>query len=69
MEFIQKLKLMTLNNLKMIETFEEYYLNILLSTIDERIIEIEDECKTSSEKKIAYKTLLEQISKQHNYGK
>lgn len=46
-------------------TCEQYYLNILLSTIDQRIILIEDECKTSSEKKIAYKTLLEQISKQH----
>ncbi len=53
-------------------TSEQYYLNILLSTIDQRIILIEDECKTSSEKKIAYKTLLEQISKQHkklNYEK
>ena len=49
----------------MIETFEQYYLKILLSTIDERIIEIEKRCKTSSEKKIAYKTLLEQISKQY----
>jgi len=49
----------------MIETFEQYYLNILLSTIDERIIEIEKRCKTSSEKKTAYKTLLEQISKQY----
>ncbi len=46
-------------------TSEQYYLNILLSTIDQRIILIEDECKTLSEKKIAYKTLLEQISKQH----
>lgn len=62
---IQKLKLMTLNKLKMDNTSEQYYLNILLSTIDQRIILIEDECKTSSEKKIAYKTLLEQISKQH----
>lgn len=69
MEFIQKLKLMTLNKIKMDNTFEQYYLNILLSTIDERIIKIEDECKTSSEKKIAYKTILEQISKQYNYGK
>jgi len=66
---IQKLKLMTLNKIKMDNTFEQYYLNILLSTIDERIIKIEDECKTSSEKKIAYKTILEQISKQYNYGK
>ena len=65
MASIQKLKLMTLNKIKMDNTFEQYYLNILLSTIDERIIKIEDECKTSSEKKIAYKTLLEQISKQH----
>ena len=65
MEFIQKLKLMTLNKIKMDNTSEQYYLNILLSTIDQRIILIEDECKTSSEKKIAYKTLLEQISKQH----
>jgi len=62
---IQKLKLMTLNKIKMDNTCEQYYLNILLSTIDQRIILIEDECKTSSEKKIAYKTLLEQISKQH----
>ena len=62
---IQKLKLMTLNKIKMDNTSEQYYLNILLSTIDQRIILIEDECKTSSEKKIAYKTLLEQISKQH----
>ena len=69
MEFIQKLKLMTLNKIKMDNTFEQYSLNILLSTIDERIIKIEDECKTSSEKKIAYKTILEQISKQYNYGK
>ena len=69
MASIQKLKLMTLNKLKMDNTFEQYYLNILLSTIDERIIKIEDECKTSSEKKIAYKTILEQISKQYNYGK
>jgi len=60
---------MTLNKIKMDNTFEQYYLNILLSTIDERIIKIEDECKTSSEKKIAYKTILEQISKQYNYGK
>jgi len=66
---IQKLKLMTLNKIKMDNTFEQYYLNILLSTIDERIIKIEDECKTSIEKKIAYKTILEQISKQYNYGK
>ena len=66
---IQMLKLMPLNKLKMDNTFEQYYLNILLSTIDERIIKIEDECKTSSEKKIAYKTILEQISKQYNYGK
>jgi len=66
---IQKLKLMTLNKIKMDNTFEQYYLNILLSTIDERIIKIEDECKTSSEKKIAYKTILEQISKQYNYEK
>jgi len=65
MVFTQTLKQTPLNKLKMIETFEEYYLNILLSTIDERIIEIEERCKTSSEKKIAYKTLLEQISKQH----
>jgi len=69
MASIQKLKLMTLNKIKMDNTFEQYYLNILLSTIDERIIKIEDECKTSSEKKIAYKTILEQISKQYNYGK
>ena len=65
MVFTQMLKLMPLNKLKMDNTCEQYYLNILLSTIDERIIKIEDECKTSSEKKIAYKTLLEQISKQH----
>ena len=69
MEFIQKLKLMTLNKIKMDNTSEQYYLNILLSTIDERIILIEAGYKTSSEKKIAYKTLLEQISKQYNYGK
>lgn len=50
-------------------TSEQYYLNILLSTIDERIILIEAGYKTSSEKKIAYKTILEQISKQYNYGK
>ena len=65
MVFTQMLKLMPLNKLKMDNTSEQYYLNILLSTIDQRIILIEDECKTSSEKKIAYKTLLEQISKQH----
>lgn len=65
MVYIQKLKLMTLNKIKMDNTCDQYYLNILLSTIDQRIILIEDECKTSSEKKIAYKTLLEQISKQH----
>lgn len=65
MVFTQMLKLMPLNKLKMDNTCEQYYLNILLSTIDERIILIEAGCKTSSEKKIAYKTLLEQISKQH----
>tara|TARA_R110002020_G_scaffold269583_1_gene484883 strand:+ start:188 stop:349 length:162 start_codon:yes stop_codon:yes gene_type:complete len=41
----------------------KYYLDILLSNIDERIIEIESKYKSSSEKQIAYKTILEQISK------
>lgn len=63
MVFTQTLKQTPLNKLKMDNTSEKYYLNILLSTIDQRIILIEDECKTSSEKKIAYKTILEQISK------
>jgi len=63
MVFTQTLKQMRLNKLKMGKSANKYYLDILLSNIDERIIEIESKYKSSSEKQIAYKTILEQISK------
>jgi len=63
MVYIQTLKQMPLNKLKMGKSANKYYLDILLSNIDERIIEIESKYKSSSEKQIAYKTILEQISK------
>ena len=63
MVFTQMLKQTHLNKLKMGKSANKYYLDILLSNIDERIIEIESKYKSSSEKQIAYKTILEQISK------
>jgi len=63
MVYIQMLKQTPLNKLKMGKSANKYYLDILLSNIDERIIEIESKYKSSSEKQIAYKTILEQISK------
>jgi hypothetical protein len=63
MVFTQTLKQTPLNKLKMGKSANKYYLDILLSNIDERIIEIESKYKSSSEKQIAYKTILEQISK------
>lgn len=46
-----------------------YFLNVMLSTINKRMLEIEEAYKDEARKCIAYKTMLEQISEQYNKSK
>ena len=44
----------------------KYFLNVLLSTINKRMLEVEENYKDERSKYIAYKLILEQISEQYN---
>ena len=44
----------------------KYFLNVLLSNIQKRIIEVETSNEKAQEKVIRYRTILEQISEQYN---
>ena len=44
----------------------KYFLNVMLSNINKRIIEIETSKAKAEEKVIRYRTILEQISEQYN---
>ena len=44
----------------------KYFLNVMLSNINKRIIEIETSKAKAEEKVIRYITILEQISEQYN---
>ena len=46
-----------------------YFLNVLLSNIRKRIVEIETSTAKAEEKLIRYKTILEQVSEQYNKSK
>tara|TARA_R110002020_G_scaffold158216_6_gene341301 strand:- start:625 stop:819 length:195 start_codon:yes stop_codon:yes gene_type:complete len=46
-----------------------YFLNVMLSTINKRMLEVEEAYKDEASKYIAYKTMLEQISEQYNKSK
>jgi len=46
-------------------TGNKYFLNVLLSTIDERLKDIEIEYQNPNEKYVALRTILEQITEQY----
>jgi hypothetical protein len=48
---------------------DNYFLNVLLSTIDERLKDIEIEYQNPNEKYVALRTILEQISEQYKTNK
>ena len=47
----------------------KYFLNVMLSTINKRMLDVEEAYKDEASKYIAYKTMLEQISEQYNKSK
>ena len=65
MAFIQMLKPMHLKRETMNNTGNKYFLNVLLSTIEERLKDIEIEYQNPNEKYIALRTILEQIAEQY----
>ena len=44
----------------------KYFLNVILSNIQKRIVEIETSTAKAEDKVIRYRTILEQISEQYN---
>ena len=50
-------------------TGNKYFLNVLLSTIEERLKDIEIEYQHPNEKYIALRTILEQIAEQYKKSK
>ena len=44
----------------------KYFLNLMLSTINKRMLEVEEAYKDERSKYIAYKTMLEHISELYN---
>jgi len=44
----------------------KYFLNVMLSTINKRMLEVEETYKDERSKYIAYKTMLEDISEKYN---
>ncbi len=66
MVFIQTLKQTHLNDKIMSKEGHKYFLNVMLSNINKRIIEIETSKAKAEEKVIRYRTILEQISEQYN---
>ena len=65
MVFILMLRQTHLKNNKM-KKGHKYFLNVMLSTINKRMLEVEETYKDERSKYIAYKTILEQISEQYN---
>ncbi len=65
MVFILMLRQTHLKNNKM-KKGHKYFLNVMLSTINKRMLEVEETYKDERSKYIAYKTILKQISEQYN---
>ena len=63
------LKRMHLKKVTMDNTGNKYFLNVLLSTIDERLKDIEIEYQNPNEKYVALRTILEQITEQYKKSK
>ena len=59
------LKRTHLKKVTMDNTGNKYFLNVLLSTIDERLKDIEIEYQNPNEKYVALRTILEQITEQY----
>lgn len=62
---IRMLRLMHLKKETMVNEGHKYFLNVLLSTLDKRLNEIEIQYQKPNEKYIALRTILEQISEQY----
>jgi hypothetical protein len=65
MASIQMLKLMHLKKETMVNKGHKYFLNVMLSTLDERLKDIEIEYTNPNDKYVALRTILEQISEQY----
>lgn len=63
------LKPMHLKRVTMDNTGNKYFLNVLLSTIGERLKDIEIEYQNPNEKYVALRTILEQINEQYKKSK
>ncbi len=63
------LKPMRLKKVTMDNSGNKYFLNVLLSTIDERLKDIEIEYQNPNEKYVALRTILEQINQQYKKSK
>ncbi len=62
---IRMLKLMHLKKETMVNEGHKYFLNVMLSTLDERLKDVEIEYTNPNDKYVALRTILEQISEQY----